>query len=97
LPAGAAQDAGTLSAFSSYARTDAVAASAWLAARAADAPQRDAMTSSLVSRVVETDPERAWQWAATIQDAGRRQRAREEVLTRWRITNPAAAAKAAAE
>ena len=97
LPAGEARDSGRSGIFSNFALKDAVAASAWLAALPPETPRRDEMTSTLVSRITPSDPERAWQWAATILDETKRQSVQQSVLERWHLLDPAAAARAAGQ
>ena len=83
--------------FGDFVEADSAAASEWLAALPPDAPRRDEMTGTLVSRITPTDPERAWQWAATIRVESHRRTAQQAVLSRWRTLDPSAAAKAAGE
>ena len=54
------------------------------------------MVTQLTGRIQATDPERAWQWAATIGDESIRRSVQEAVLHHWQTADPAAAARAAA-
>lgn len=83
LPAGAARDTARPATFQSLVNQDAVAASTWLDAQPAETPQRDRMVQTLTMRIVESDPESAWQWAGSIKDAELRARTQEAVKSRW--------------
>jgi len=71
---------------------DAVAASQWVDSLPPGA-ERDQAAAGFVRRLAESDPERAAQWAVTIQDESNRRHALQKVHQTWQRLNPAAVAQ----
>ncbi len=70
---------------------DAVAASEWVFSLPAGA-ERDRAVGGFARRLAESDPERAAQWAVTIQDDSSRRSALQKVHQTWQRLDAAAAA-----
>ncbi len=78
---------------SSWARTDAAAASRFVSENK-NAAHQDHLVAGLVSGTVEIDPEAAFHWSTTIIDASLRETSLQEAVRHWRTKNPNAAKNA---
>ena len=94
LAAGPLRDEAVAGIAQKWASYDAVATSEWLGTLPAG-EGRDLAAANLVSTIARDDPESAWVWATSIDDAAKRREAAARTLEAWKAYGQRDAARAA--